>query len=123
MAVRRRCAVCHRWFHPDVRSVGHQKYCSRRCAKKAKRERDRLHKKRYRETGLGQQQRRRENRRTRERVGWAPYMRYWRKAEPATRAAQERERARRYYRTHREEILQKRRERRAQKRAERARSH
>jgi hypothetical protein len=34
------------------------------------RERDRLHKKAYRATGLGREQRKRENQRTRDRLGW-----------------------------------------------------
>jgi hypothetical protein len=50
-----------------------------------------------------------ENETTRERLGWTEYMRFWRKANPARRAAQERARAKRYYRRHRVAILAKRR--------------
>jgi len=83
------CAICGRWFRPDRRSRSHQRYGSRRCAKKAQRER----------------------------LGWADYMRYWRKAKPEERAAQERERAHSYYERHREAILEKRRRQRAARKA------
>lgn len=118
------CAVCGHAYQPEPRSWRHQRYCSKRCARKAKRERDRIHKQRYRETGLGREQRRRENERYRDQVGWTEYMRYWRKADSGRRAGQERKRAERYYERHREPILQKRRETRvAQKAAKKARSH
>jgi hypothetical protein len=81
----------------------------------AKRERDREHKKRYRDNGLGQEQRKRENARTRERLGWAEYMRYWRKANPRQRSKVNRAKCQLYYEQHREEILRKRREQRAAK--------
>jgi hypothetical protein len=82
-----------------------------------KRRRDRVHKRRYRETGLGKEQRRRESEKRREKIGWADYMRFWRKAEPKERARRERERARRYYHAHRDEILAGRRRQKAQKRS------
>ena len=108
----RRCAICRRRFRPDVRHRRDHKYC-RRCAKKAKRDRDRGHKKLYRDTGLGREQRRRESAKRRDVIGWARYMRFWRKAEPERRARQERARARLYYERHRETILAKRRAQRA----------
>lgn len=113
----RRCALCGRHFHPERRNQKRQKYCSRRCAKKAKRDRDREHKRLYRDTGLGHEQRRRESEKRREQLGWAEYMRYWRKAEPDERAGQERQRQRRYYAKHRDEIVAKRRAQRAARRA------
>ncbi len=65
-----------------------------------------------------------ENEATRERLGWDEYMRFWRKAKPERRAAQERARAKRYYEAHRAEILAKRhRERAAHKAARTAWSH
>lgn len=124
MAPGRRCAICDRSFRPNVRSRTHQHYCSRRCAKKAKRERDREHKRLYRDTGLGQEQRKRESQKRRERVGWAQYMRYWRRAEPDRRLAQERKRAQRYYERHRDAMVTKRRQQRAARKvAAQARSH
>lgn len=117
MAEPRRCAICGRSFRPGVRSRKHQRTCSKRCRKKGKRERDRLHKQRYRETGLGGEQRRRESGRRRERIGWAEYMRFWRKADGARTARQDREAAQRYYEHHREEILVKRRTKRAARKA------
>jgi hypothetical protein len=115
--------MCGRGFRPDVRHRRDQKYC-RPCAKKVKRARDRRHKQRYRETGLGREQRKRESGRRRERLDWARYMSYWRKAEPEKRARQERARARRHYLKHREQILRQRHaERAARKRAREARSH
>lgn len=80
-----------------------------------KRQRDRTHKQRYRETGLGREQRKRENETYRERVGWNEYMRFWRKADPKKRARKERERSRRYYQKHKAEIRQKQCARRASK--------
>jgi hypothetical protein len=124
VAEARRCAICGRVFRPKPRSRKYQKYCSRPCAKHAKRQRDRLHKQRYRETGLGREQRHRENERYRNDVGWAEYMRYWRKADARRTARQERQRAGRYYQRHREQIQAKRREQRAaQKALGKARSH
>ncbi len=115
MAERRRCEVCDKLFVPDVRSRRHQKYCRPRCAKKAKSERDREHKKAYRGTGLGQEQRRRENRQQRERLGWPRYMSYVRKKHPEKTAALDQAAARRYYEQHREKILTKLRARRMRK--------
>lgn len=109
MATRPRCPICGRWFRPDVRSVGHQKYCSPRCSKKAKRRRDREHKKRYRDTGLGAEQRRRESTKRRNKADWARYMRAWREADPERRAKQARQQARQYYEKHRAQLLRKRR--------------
>jgi hypothetical protein len=109
----RRCTICGKHFRPDPRARRQQRCCSRRCSKKLKRQRDRRHKQRYRETGLGKEQRKRENQTQRERLGWNDYMRFWRKAEPKERSHQERERARRYYQAHRDEILAKRRQQRA----------
>lgn len=113
MEGQRTCSVCGTTFTPDVRSRHHQRYCRRRCYLVAKRARDRHHKQRYRETGLGKEQRRRENEASRTRIGWNAYMRFWRKAKPKERARRERERARRYYLQHRAEILRKRRLKRA----------
>ena len=104
----KRCVICGKAFSPDRRSRLQQKCCGRRCSRRLKHRRDRVHKQRYRETGLGQEQRKRENKTYRERVGWNEYMRFWRKAEPKKRARKERERARRYYKKHKAEILQKR---------------
>lgn len=110
MAGAPRCAICGGPFRAHPCGRHHQRYCSRRCAKKAKRERDREHKRLYRETGLGREQRKRENRKLRECLGWAEYMRFWRKADPVCRARQERKRAQRYYAKHRERIREKRRQ-------------
>ena len=109
--------MCGRAYRPHPRSHGHQKYCFGGCAKRAKRERDRIHKQRYRETGLGREQRRRESAKRREHLGWADYMRYWRKADARRTARQERDRAQRYYQQHREQILRKRREQRRVRKA------
>jgi len=111
----RSCTICGRHFRPDPRARCQQRCCSRRCSRKLKRQRDRVHKQRYRDTGLGKEQRRRESEKRREAVGWDAYMRAWRKAEPEERARCERDRARRYYDAHREEILAKRRRQRAEK--------
>ena len=108
MAVRRQCVACGKRLRFDRSHRRNRKYC-RRCAKAAKQERDREHKQRYRDTGLGREQRKRDNQRTRGRLGWNDYMRFWRKAEPKVRAKQERARARRYYEKHRADILEKRR--------------
>jgi len=119
-----RCTICSRRFRPDVRSTRHQRYCSKRCYRKAKRERDREHKRLYRDTGLGREQRKRENRKLRDRLGWTEYMRYWRKADPRRAARQERKRAQHYYEKHRERILEKRRQQyAARKRLRKASSH
>jgi len=112
----RRCAICGRFFSPEPRARLQQKCCSKKCSKKLKRRRNRQHKQLYRQTGLGKEQRRRENETQRDRLGWNDYMRFWRKATPEIRARQERERARRYYQAHRDQILAKRRQRRAAKR-------
>jgi hypothetical protein len=111
----RRCTICGKYFQPDHRARRHQKCCSPACSKKLKRRRDRFHKQRYRETGLGKEQRRKEERRRRDKVGWKDYMRFWRKAEPKQRSRQERERAKRYYQAHRDGILAKRRKQRTLK--------
>jgi hypothetical protein len=110
-------------FRPDPRSRRHQRYHSRRCAKKAKRERDRLHKKAYRATGLGREQRKRENERTRDRLGWTEFMRFWRKADAVRAARLDRNAAQRYYERHRDQIVEKLRlKRAAQRRLRKARS-
>jgi hypothetical protein len=107
-----------------VRSTQHQRYCSKRCYRTAKRERDCEHKRLYRDTGLGREQRRRENQRLRERLGWTEYMRYWRKADPVRTARQERKRAHRYYQKHGVRIREKRRQQYvARKRLRKASSH
>lgn len=110
----RRCAICGKSFEPDQRARLQQKCCGRRCSKKLKRQRDKIHKQRYRETGLGKEQRRRDNQVQRERLGWNAYMRVWRKAEAKKRSRQERERARCYYQNHRDQTLDKRRQKRAE---------
>lgn len=118
MAMAPRCAGCGRFFKPDVRSQHHQKYCSPRCAKKAKRRRDKKYKRQYRETALGAEQRKRESEKRRDKLGWANYMRRWRQADPEVRAQQARRQARQYYQKHRVGILTKRRQgRRVQKAA------
>lgn len=58
-----------------------------------------------------------ENRRYREHVDWARYIRFWRKADPHRRLALERKRARRYYQVHADEIRAKAKLRRARKKA------
>ncbi len=116
MAEALRCAICGRCLRPDPRSARHQRYC-RRCRKKAKRAHDRAHKQLYRETGLGKEQRKRESQKRRERLGWADYMRYWRKADAVRSVRIDREAARRYYERHREAIVQKRRQQRAARKA------
>lgn len=72
-----------------------------------------MHKKEYRATGLGREQRKRESRKRREHVGWAEYMRFWRKADPRRAARLNRVACRRYYQQHRDELLEKRRLKRA----------
>jgi len=72
-----------------------------------KRKRDRLHKKLYRATGLGKEQRKREVQKKIPDKNHTTYMRYWRKADPKKRARQERLRSRRYYEKHKAEILLK----------------
>ena len=109
----RRCVICGKPFNPDQRARLQQKCCSRRCSKKLKRQRDKIHKERYRETGLGKEQRKRESRKCRESIGWNAYMRAWRKAKPEERSRQERERAKRYHLKHRPKILERRRQKRA----------
>jgi hypothetical protein len=108
---RRQCP-CGRFFRPDVRHRRTQKYC-RRCAKKAKRARDRLHKQSYRDTGLGREQRKRENAKLRAKPGWKESKRQRRKANSGVTSQQERERSRRYYERHHDQILEKRRQQRA----------
>lgn len=103
----RRCTICGKHFHPDPRAHRQQRCCSRRCTKTLKRQRDRLHKQRYRDIGLGKEQRKRESKKRREVIGWDAYMRVWRKAELKERSRKERERSRRYYQAHRDEILAK----------------
>ncbi len=76
-----------------------------------------MHKQLYRATGLGREQRRRENEKLRERLGWVEYMSYWRKADSQRTARTNRGAARRYYAQHREQILAKRRARRAAQKA------
>jgi len=116
VAVRRCCIKCHKRLRFDRSHRRNRKYC-RRCAKVAKREYDRQYKQDYRAKPVGKEQRRLENQRLRERLGWAEYMRYWRRAEPALRAPQERARAKKYYGAHRAEILAKRRAQRAARKA------
>jgi len=50
-------------------------------------------------------------------VDWARYIRFWRKADPHRRLALERERARRYYHLHAEQIRAKAKLRRARRKA------
>jgi hypothetical protein len=116
MAVRRSCVKCDKPLRFDASHRRNRKYC-RRCAKEAKRERDRRHKQRYRETGLGKEQRRRESTTRRGRVGWAEYMRFYRKADPKRAAALNRDKCQRYYEQHREAILARRRQQRAARKA------
>ena len=71
--------------------------------------RDREHTKRYRETGLGREQRRRDNDRQRQRLDWRRYKRFWRNSDPGKTRRNERARAQRYYERHREQLLAKRR--------------
>jgi hypothetical protein len=114
---------CGKRLRFDASHRRNRKYC-RRCAKQRKREYDQQYKQDYRDKPAGKAQRQRESRKRREQLDWATYMRFWRKAEPAVRAAQERARAKTYYERHRDEILAKRRaQRRARKVAERACSH
>lgn len=123
MAVRRLCVRCGKRLRFDVSHRRNRKYC-RPCAKQAKREYDRQCKQDYREKPCGKEQRQRENERLRERLGWAEYMRFWRKADSWRVAAQERARAKKYYHCHRTEILAKRRaQRAASKVAQKACSH
>ncbi len=117
MSQARRCAVCGRAYQPEPRSWRHQKYCSKECARKAKRQRDRKHKRSYRETGLGREQRRRESEQRCRRIGWAEYMRYWRKSDAARATQLNRAALRRYYARHRDEILRKRRQQQAAQKA------
>ena len=117
MARAPRCTICGRSFRPEPRSRHHQRTCSKGCRKKARRERDREHKRLYRDTGLGREQRRRESEKRRERLGWADYMRYWRKADAVRSVRIDREAARIYYRRHREAIVEKRRQQRAARKA------
>jgi hypothetical protein len=112
------CVICGASFIPNPRSARQQKCCSKACSKALKRLRDKLHKQRYRETGLGQEQKKRENRATRKRLDWRRYKRFWRKADPYRRNAQERARAKRYYQKNKARILEKLRQKRAQKKGQ-----
>jgi len=111
----RACVICGKSFRPDPRARLQQKCCGPGCSKKLKRQRDKIHKKRYRLTAPGKEQRKRENKKQRQRIGWNEYMRFWRKAEPEKRLRQERERSSRYYQRHRQKILLELHQRRAQK--------
>ncbi len=123
MASRRFCVRCGKRLRFDVSHRRNRKYC-RRCGKPAKREYDRQYKQDYRTKPCGKEQRQRESRKRRARLGWSDYMRFWRKGDPFRIAAQERARARRYYQQHRAEVLAKRRaQRAATKAAQKACSH
>lgn len=99
-------------------------YCSARCRREAKLRRDRRYREDYRQHDGAQQHKAEENRRYREAVDWARYVRYWRKADPEKRGPGERVRAWRYYWKHREQILAKARVRRLHKKqSETTRSH
>jgi hypothetical protein len=112
------CVICGESFVPDPRSARQQKCCGKACSKALKRLRDKLHKQRYRETGLGQDQRGREYGRRGQNEPRAEYMRFWRKADSYRRNAQERARAKRYYQKYKARILEKRRQKRAKKMAQ-----
>jgi len=112
------CVICGDSFVPDPRSARQQKCCSKACSKARKRLRDKFHKQRYRESGLGQEQKKRENRSTRQRLDWRRYKRFWRKADSYRHNAQERARAKRYYQKNKARILEKRRQKRAEKLAQ-----
>lgn len=120
----RRCPVCGRFLRAIVRGRRRQHYDRDQCARQAKLDRDRQYQREARRTAEDRAAKRVENETTRERLGWSEYMRFWRKAKPELRAAQERARAKRYYRRHRAAILAKRRRARAtHKGARRACSH
>lgn len=108
----RRCAICGRFFRPDIRSGRHQRYCCAKCARHAKRERDREYQLLERRTTEGQLAKREDNKATRARLNWPAYMRFWWKADAERAARIQRAAASRYYQQHREEILRRRRERR-----------
>jgi hypothetical protein len=109
----RRCPVCGRFLRPIVRGRRRQQYDRAQCARQAKLDRDRQYQREARRDPEGRAAKRVENETTRERLGWTEYMRFWRKAKPELRAAQECARAKRYYRRHRAAILAKRRRARA----------
>lgn len=103
------CAICGGLFSPDPRCGRRQRYCGPLCAKRAKAKRDREHKRRYRETGLGAEQRRRESQERRTHLDWPRRMQAWRKTNLERSRQIDREAAGRYYRAHRTKILERRR--------------
>jgi hypothetical protein len=109
----RQCPVCGRFLRAIVRGRRRQQYDRSQCARQAKLNRDRQYQREARRDPEGRAAKRADNAATRERLGWTEYMRFWRKAKPERRAAQERARAKRYYRRHRAAILAKRRRARA----------
>ena len=115
----RRCPICGRFLRATVRGRRRQHYARAECARQAKRDRDRQYQREARRDPEGRAAKRVQNEATREQLGWTEYMRFWRKAKPELRAAQERARAKRYYRRHRAAILAKRRRTRAAQKAAR----
>ncbi len=113
----KRCPICGRFFEPDIRNRRRQQYDSRRCAKKAKQRYDQLYQRELDATAEGKFGKREKARQYRQRVDWARLMRYRRKADPRSTARLNRKAARRYYQRHREQILQKRRQQRAGRKA------
>jgi hypothetical protein len=112
-----RCAVCGRFFSPDIRSGCHQRYCRAKCARQVKRQRDREYQRHERHTPEGQVAKYVENRATRARLEWSAYMRFWWKADAERAARIQRAAAARYYQWHREEILRRKRQRRLRTKA------
>jgi hypothetical protein len=113
----RRCPVCGRFLRAIVRGRRRQHYDRAQCARQAKRDRDRQYQREARRTTEGRAAKRVENEATRECLGWAEYLRFWRKAHAEDVAELNRRAARRYYLQHRAQILAKRRLERSRKKA------
>jgi hypothetical protein len=105
----RRCPVCGRFLPAFVRARRRLHYDRAQCARQAKLDRDRQYQREARRTTEGRTAKRVENEATRDGLGWAEYLRFWRKAHPEDVAELNRRAARRYYHKHRAQILAQRR--------------
>ena len=99
-----RCVLCEREYLPEKRNRNHQLYCSIWCRNLAKKKRDKLHKQAYKKKEKCRLAKKKQNKRYREKKGWADYIRQYRESHREEVRYHNRKAAKGYYERNRRRI-------------------
>jgi hypothetical protein len=109
-----KCAICKKEYIPEPKNRNHQKYCSLPCRKRAKKNRDKRHKREYQKKEKYRLAKREQNKRYRKKRDWPAYIREYRNDHGDRMKDQNRKAAGKYYQNNKRKIAFRRSERRWQ---------